>query len=261
MIEILPDTAALARAVAERVAARAADAIAKRSRFTLALAGGSTPAAAYRLLAGAEFAGRIDWSRVQVFWGDERCVEPDAPQSNYRMAREALLDHVPIPAASIHRIRGELDPREAAEEYERLLKAILGIRAGADVPAYGLDLVLLGMGGDGHTASLFPGNGAVRAGRRWVVAEYIETVGMWRVTLTPMVLNATNEVVFVVAGAAKAATLRAVLEGPFTPDRLPAQAIRPDPGRVTWLVDAAAASALSHPVAGPGHPAPGEQGQ
>jgi 6-phosphogluconolactonase len=261
MIEILPDTAALSRAVAERVAARAADAIAKRSRFTLALAGGSTPVAAYRLLAGAEFAGRIDWSRVLVFWGDERCVEPDAPQSNYRMAREALLDHVPIPAASIHRIRGELDPRDAAEEYERLLKAILGIRAGADVPACGLDLVLLGMGQDGHTASLFPGNGAVRAGRRWVVAEYVESVGMWRVTLTPLVLNASYEVVFLVAGAAKAATLRAVLEGPFTPDRLPAQAVRPEPGRVTWLVDRAAASALSHPVSGVGQPGPGEGGQ
>lgn len=250
MIEILPDPAALARAVADRVVARAVEAIAHRSRFTLALAGGSTPAAAYRLLAG-ELADKIDWPRVVVFWGDERCVGPDHPLSNYRMAREALLDHVPIPAASVHRIRGELDPRDAAEEYERLLKAVLGTRAGAEGPESGFDLVLLGMGDDGHTASLFPGHRSVSASRRWVTAEYIEPVQMWRVTLTPLVLNAAEEVIFGVAGAAKAAALAAVLEGPHQPERLPAQIIHPRTGRLAWLVDGAAAARLEARAGGP----------
>jgi 6-phosphogluconolactonase len=253
MIEIVPDALALARAVADLVAARAAEAIAKRSRFTLALAGGSTPTAAYRLLAGG-LGEQIDWARVLVFWGDERCVPPDDPQSNYRMARDALLDHVPIPAASVHRIRGELEPRVAAEEYERLLKALLGTKSGADAPRSGLDLVLLGLGENGHTASLFPGKRAVHEARHWAMAEYIEAVAMWRVTLTPVMLNAASEVVFVAAGEAKAGTLRAVLEGPFVPDQLPAQAVRPDPGRLSWLVDAAAASRLSPDVRASGKP-------
>jgi 6-phosphogluconolactonase len=243
-VRIVPDQAALARAVAELVVARAAEAVASRSRFTLALAGGSTPKAAYSLLAGAPFADRIDWPRVLVFWGDERCVPPDDPRSNYRMACDALLDRVPIPVASVHRIRGELEPREAAAEYERLLKALVGTKAGGDLPAGGLDLVLLGMGENGHTASLFPGQEAVRETKRWVVAEYVEPVAMWRVTLTPVVLNAASEAVFVVAGAAKAGTLREVLEGPLVPDQLPAQAVRPEHGQITWLVDAAAAGKL-----------------
>jgi 6-phosphogluconolactonase len=251
MIEILPNPAELARAVAERVANQAEEAITKHSRFLLALAGGSTPEAAYHLLSSPEFARRIDWARVLVFWGDERCVPPDDPRSNYHMACEALLDRVPIPRASIHRIRGELAPDDAAHEYERLLKAILG--------SGGLDLVLLGMGENGHTASLFPGKTAGRETKRWVVAEYIEAVSMWRVTFTPVLLNCANEVMFIVSGEAKAATLRAVLEGPVVPDQLPAQAIRPELGRLSWLVDAAAASLLTRAGAAAGK-SPEERG-
>lgn len=243
-VQILPDPLALARALAELVADRAATALAARGRFTLSLAGGSTPKAAYGLLASDEFAPRIDWSRVLVFFGDERCVPPDHPLSNYRMAREVLLDRVPIPPANVHRVRGELDPRDAAAEYEALLRGLLGIDA-ADAPARGLDLVLLGLGEDGHTASLFPGQRAVQAARRWVVAEYVSAVSMWRVTLAPVVLNSAEDVAFVVAGEGKAAVLRQVVEGPQESDRLPAQVIRPTRGRLTWLVDRGAAAQLA----------------
>jgi len=244
-VQIVPDQPALAQAVAELVAAGAVTAIADRGRFTLSLAGGSTPRAAYTLLAGDSFARRIDWSRVLLLWGDERCVPPDEPLSNYRMVREALLERVPIPPANVYRIRAETDPREAAADYEGVLRELLGADATTDAPADGPDLVLLGIGEDGHTASLFPAHTAVKATRRWVVAEYIGAVSMWRVTLTPVVLNAARQVVFVVGGAAKADVLGQVLEGPFTPDRLPAQVVRPDRGRLTWVVDRAAAAQLT----------------
>ncbi|MEO7986911.1 MAG: 6-phosphogluconolactonase, partial [Gemmatimonadales bacterium] len=213
------------------------EAIAASGRFTVALAGGSTPRAAYLLLATDAFARRVDWARVQVLWGDERCVPPSDPRSNYRMAREALLDRVPIPPSNIHRIRGEDDPPESAAAYERLLRDIL--REGGRV-----DLILLGMGNDGHTASLFPGQPALDEKERWVVAHYVADAAMWRITLTLLVINAAHEVNFVVSGASKAARLREVIKGPFAPRLLPAQLVAPAPGRLTWLVDAAAASHL-----------------
>ncbi len=237
MIEVFPDPDGLARAVAEHVAARAAEVIAASGRFTVALAGGSTPKAAYRLLATDAFARRVDWARVHVLWSDERCVPPDDPRSNYRMAREALLDRVPIPPDNIHRIHGEDDPPGAAAAYERLLGDLLG-------GDRGLDLILLGMGDDGHTASLFPGQPAVRETARWVVADYIAAADMWRITLTPVTINAARDVSFIVSGAGKAERLRDVLEGPFVPERLPAQVVDPTHGRLTWLVDEAAASQL-----------------
>ncbi len=225
-VRVLPTPAAVAEAAAERVVAAAARA---SRRFAIALSGGSTPAALYRLLV----AKPIDWARVHVFFGDERCVPPDDPASNYRMAREALLDHVPIPPANVHRMRGEDPPAAAAEAYEREVRATVER----------FDLVLLGMGDNGHTASLFPGLTAVRETERWVVAEYVGEVGMWRVTLTPPAINAAAEVLFLVAGAGKVAMLPRVLEGPRDPDLLPAQAVRRE--RVTWLVDAAAAASLT----------------
>jgi len=244
-IQVLTDSAALAHALAELVISRAHTAIESRGRFSLSLAGGSTPKAAYALLAGKELADRIDWSRVLLFWGDERCVPPDDQLSNYRMVREALIDRVPIPPANVHRIRGEVDPRDAAADYEALLRGLLGTDPSADTPTQGLDLVLLGLGEDGHTASLFPNHKALRATRRWVVAEYVPAVTMWRVTLAPAVLISAAEVVFTVAGSAKAGVLRQVIEGPYQPDRLPAQAIRPSGGTLTWLVDRAAAAQLT----------------
>ena len=234
-VEVLPDRPSLMRAAAEHVVEVAAQAT-KRGRFTVALSGGSTPADLYTLLATEAVARRIDWSRVDVFWGDERCVPPEHKQSNYRMARETLLAKVAVPEANVHRIRGEDDPKRAAAVYEELLRRALG--------ASGFDLVLLGMGDNGHTASIFPGLPAVTESSRWVLAQYVEVVGMWRVTLTPAVINAANHVTFLVAGAEKAERLRDVLEGPEQIEVLPSQAIKPPSGALRWLVDAPAAARL-----------------
>lgn len=237
-VVVVSSAEALALAAAERVVAAASLAIAARGRFVVALSGGSTPKALYTLLASPAFAPRIDWTRVHVFWGDERCCPPDDPSSNYRMTRDALLERVAIPTAQVHRIHGEDNPAAAAAAYERELHATFPAGAAR------FDLVLLGMGDNGHTASLFPGLSAVREGARWVVAEYVAEVSMWRVTLSPLALNAAAEILFLVAGAAKATMLSRVLEGPRVPDQLPAQAIVPVDGTITWLADVAAAAAL-----------------
>jgi 6-phosphogluconolactonase len=237
MIEIFATPEALADAVARHIAVCAADAIPSTGRFTLALAGGSTPRAAYSRLATRDSRADVDWQRTHVLWGDERCVPPTDPRSNYRMAQEALLSRVPIPVQQIHRIRGEDDPERASADYERDVRSMLaGERS--------LDLVLLGLGEDGHTASLFPGQPAVHETGRWVMAALAPDQKLWRVTLTPGILNRARNVTFVVSGANKAETLQQVLEGPFNPDLLPAQAIRPVPGRLTWLVDQTAAGRL-----------------
>jgi 6-phosphogluconolactonase len=243
---VYPTPAALASAAAEAFVSAAAEAIAARGRFLVALSGGSTPKALYALLAEPKRAAQIDWSRVHVLWGDERCVPPDDPASNFRMAREVLLDHVAIPPAQIHRMRGEDDPRTAAAGYERELRALFP----AAVPRF--DLVLLGLGDNGHTASLFPGLSAVHESARWVVAEHVAEVGMWRLTLTPVAINAAAAILFLVAGRDKAAMLARVLQGPRDIDARPAQAIAPVAGRLCWLVDAAAAGALGSATARPG---------
>jgi 6-phosphogluconolactonase len=238
MIQSYPTPEALADAVARHIVACAADAISSTGRFTLALAGGSTPRAAYSRLATGDLRLELDWQRTHVVWGDERCVPPDDPQSNYRMAKETLLDRVPVPGNQIHRIRGEVDPEQAAAEYERELRALL------EPGRAGLDLVLLGLGEDGHTASLFPGQPAVHETERWVLPVPTPAGDMWRVTLTPAVLNLARNVTFIVSGAAKSLRLTQVLERPVDSDLLPAQAIHPLQGRLTWMVDEAAAGQL-----------------
>jgi 6-phosphogluconolactonase len=239
-VEVFADGDALARAEAERIVAQAAAAIASRGRFSIALSGGSTPRALYTLLATPAFASRIDWSRVHVFWGDERCVPPDHPDSNFRMTREALLERVPIPPDNVHRIAGEETPEVAARAYEQTLRSFFG--ASGRKPQRTFDLVLLGRGDDGHTASLFPGTAAVDEDRRWVVPNHGR--GMWRVTLTRFVLDAADSITFLVAGAAKADRLHEVLEEPARMPPLPAQLIHPTHGALTWMVDAAAARKL-----------------
>jgi len=235
----LPAREAVTAATADAIVAAAAEAIAARGRFLLVLSGGSTPRALYELLATPAYAGRVDWHRTHVFWGDERCVPPDDRSSNYRMAREALLDRVPISPETIHRMRGEDPPQAAAAAYEADLRKIFG----APVPRF--DVVLLGMGDNGHTASLFPHLTAVRETSRWVVAEYVGEVSMWRLTLTPPALNAAARVLFVVVGGDKAPMLSRVLEGPRDIDLLPAQVIAPADGVLTWVVDTAAAAKLA----------------
>jgi 6-phosphogluconolactonase len=176
---------------------------------------------------------------VHVFFGDERCVPPDDPRSNYRMAHEALLDLVPLPQANVHRMRGEDDPALAASAYEldvqRLFRSVATPR---------FDLICLGMGDNGHTASLFPGTAALREQARWVLPQYVEVMHSWRLTLTVPLINAARHVVFLVEGAAKAETLWRVLQGPFESDVLPAQLIQPIDGQLHWVVDASAAARL-----------------
>jgi len=249
---VLPTAALAAQAAAARFVAAANEAIRTHGAFVVALSGGATPRELYVRLAMEPDAGAVDWSRVQIVWGDERCVPPDHPDSNYRMAREALLDHLSIPTGNVHRIRGEADPAQAAGEYEQMLRGLLQtpvgrprIRAGARI-----DLVLLGLGTDGHTASLFPGATEIQESASWVRAGYVPTVSAWRVTLTPILLNAAAEVAFLVTGSAKAAIVRQVLEGVRQPDLFPAQAIAPVAGRVSWFLDRLAAAELRGREAG-----------
>ena len=243
-VRVVKDAAELSRAAAEEFARCAEEPEGARGAFSVALAGGLTPRALYTLLASedAPFRARIPWGRMQVFFGDERPVPPDHPDSNYRMAREALLSRVPIPPSNVHRIRGEdPDAGAAAREYEATLRSFF---ASAGEPGPCLDLVLLGMGPDGHTASIFPGSEVVREETLWVAAPWVEPLRSRRITLTPKAINAAARVVFMVSGAAKAETLRAALRGPHRPDVLPAQVVRPERGTLLWIVDRAAAARL-----------------
>ncbi|RMH36925.1 MAG: 6-phosphogluconolactonase [Nitrospirae bacterium] len=211
-------------------------------RICLALAGGSTPRVLYERLASADVADRLPWRHMHFFWGDERHVPPDHPESNYRLAYEALLSKVPVPASQIHRIHSEL-PRavEAAERYEQELRTVFPVQSAP--PRF--DLILLGMGEDGHTASLFPGSEVIHETAKLVAAPWVEKLQAYRITLTPVVLNAARQVWFLVCGEAKARALQAVLEGPYDPDTYPAQIVRPVDGQLVWFVDAAAAAWLS----------------
>ncbi len=224
----------VAAALAHLFVTEANAAIAARGRFSVSLAGGSTPKAAYALLAELPASRALDWRAIDVFFGDERCVGPDDEQSNYRMAKLALLDAVTIPAANVHRMHGEEEPALAAGAYRSTVLATLG-------PQPRLDLALLGMGPDGHTASLFPGTDPFTDDKLLVRAVYATSQAQWRLTLTPHVLNAARAVAFAVEGSAKASTLRAVREGTYEPSRYPAQSIAPSDGRLFWLVDRAAA--------------------
>ncbi len=234
------------RAAAEAWARAAAEAVGARGRFTVALAGGLTPRGLYELLArDPVFRERLPWGRTHVFWGDERHVPPDHPDSNYRMAREALLSRVPIPAANVHRIPAELPEVAAAAAYERTLRTVFELGP-AGVPRF--DLVILGMGKDGHTASLFPGAGALLERDHLVVAERVAAVGAWRISLTLPVLNGAARVVFLVTGEEKAAALSAVLGAEGSSSGLPAALVRPADGELLWLVDKAAGALLARGV-------------
>ena len=235
-IEIVPDAAALARRAAEIFTEAAGAAIRERGRFHVALSGGSTPRAAYELLASEEYAEQLDWEQIHVWWGDERCVPPEDPASNYRLAHEALLSKVPIPTANVHRMRGELDPEAAAAAYAAELAAHFGEQLR-------FDLVLLGLGEDGHTASLFPGSAALKERQRWVATNWVDGLDSWRLTLTYPAINASRRAVFFVAGAPKAGILRAVLAD--EQGHYPASRVRLADGKLIWLVDEAAGGELT----------------
>ena len=224
----------LAEAAAREFVAKAGEAIEERGRSAVVLAGGSTPKATYGVLA-RDYAGRIDWSKVHVFFGDERTVPPDHEDSNYRMARETLLDHIRV--GSVHRIRCELPPDEAATAYEQELRDFFG----EELPRF--DLILLGIGADGHTASLFPETPALEVADRWVVSNPVPKLDTNRITLTVPVINAARSVDFLVAGEDKAEALKEILEGDADPRKYPARLIQP-PGGPDWMLDRAAAAAL-----------------
>lgn len=238
-IKILPSPSAVAEAAAHLFVVAAADAIAARGEFTVALSGGSTPEALYRLLAEPDHAQQVDWSRVQVFFGDERCVPPDDERSNYGKARETLLDRVPLPPDNLHRIPGELPREECAAQYERDLAEHFGAEG---IPRF--DLILLGMGDDGHTASLFPGMPALDERSRRAVATNVPAYvkpNVPRVTLTFPVLDAGRVVAFLVTGKGKAARVAEVVGGSSP---LPAARVNPVEGKLIWFLDEEAASQL-----------------
>jgi 6-phosphogluconolactonase len=236
-LHVYRDSAALARALADYVVATAGLAMAERGAFRIALSGGHTPQTTYELLGREPLRDEISWSDAFLYFGDERCVPPNDEQSNYRMVERALLEHIPIPPANVHRIRGEIDPGLAANEYASILRAAFG-----DAPRF--DLMLLGLGKDGHTASLFPGMPPDTDDDALVRAVYAEADSMWRVTVTPKVINLSRSVAFAVQGAEKAQILAEVYEGPSDAVKYPAQIVHPSSGRLTWFVDELAAGML-----------------
>ncbi|MBX5450055.1 6-phosphogluconolactonase [Thermogemmatispora sp.] len=239
-IAIYPDAESLSQEAARLVTRLAQEAIVTRGRFTLALAGGSTPRKLYSLLASEPYRSQIDWTRVEIFWSDERCVPPDHPESNYRMAHEVMLSKLPIPAANIHRMPAEqTDHQAAAESYSAELRRVFSTTG---VPVF--DLIQLGMGPEGHTASLFPHQQALHERERLVLPVSVPKPPPERLTFTPPVINAARHILFLVTGSDKAEAIRAVLEEEGAPDDYPARLVHAAAGEVTWLLDTAAAAAL-----------------
>ena len=242
-IEVSQNAEGVSRALAEHIVQLAASAVAARSVFSIALAGGSTPRELYRCLAGDTYRHQLDWQKVQVFWGDERAVSATHPDSNYRMANETLLRPCGVPAERIHRLEGELpDLDAAARRYQAQLARVHGVAASSEPPA--LDLVLLGMGADGHCASLFPGCRAVEEKERWVVSEHVEQLATRRLTLTVPMLTQARHIAFMVLSHSKAKILRQVLTHREPPE-LPSQLIAQRARNLTWFIDRAAASQLN----------------
>jgi 6-phosphogluconolactonase len=234
LLTVVDDEAALARRGAERFAEIVEEAVRERGRAVVSLTGGSTPKRMYQELA-RDPAG-VPWSRVHLFWGDERAVPPDHEESNYGMARDALIAHVPIPPDQVHRIWGELRAQKAAEAYEPVLPGTF-------------DLMLLGLGEDAHIASIFPGSPVLRESRRRVAAPWAPHLDAYRITLTPPALLDARHIVMIVAGKQKADAVKAAIEAPANPERWPAQILRQADDRVEWLIDRAAARALASPHA------------
>jgi 6-phosphogluconolactonase len=236
-IKIVEDLPALYRAGADEFSQCAREAIAAGGRFAVALSGGSTPKRVYSLLAGDR---NLPWDKIHIFFGDERHVPPADPESNYRMANESLLSRVPVPQQNVHRIMAELDANVAATNYEKELRNFFQAAPG-EWPRF--DLIMLGMGPDGHTASLFPMSAALNENSRWVVANWVEKFNTYRITFTFPVINHSAEIMFLVAGEDKADTLKRVFD-PQTKDGYPSQRVRPVNGRLLWLVDKTAAKLL-----------------
>jgi len=246
-IRIITGAAALAKRAAQEFVQAATSAVLEHGSFTVALSGGSTPKALYSLLVSdTAIRAQLPWDKMQLFFGDERNVPPTHPESNFRMATETLISKSPLKPEQIHRIKGEYtDTAKAAQEYEQDIRTSFKLGTG-QFPR--IDLVLLGLGNDGHTASLFPGTKALRETQRIVTSNWVGKLFTNRVTLTAPAINAAALVVFLVAGADKAPALKAVLEGPHEPEQLPSQMIQPQHGKSLWLVDDTAGGILSSGV-------------
>jgi 6-phosphogluconolactonase len=240
---VLPDPATLAQRAAQHFVEMAEDAVASRGRAGIAVSGGTTPKAAFKLLAdpGQPWLARMPWDKLELFWVDERTVPPTDADSNYRMTREAMLDHVPLKPEQVHRMEGEMKPEIAASRYESLLRNTFRLE-GAESPRF--DLVELGMGDDGHTASIFPHTDAIHTLGRIVTANKVPQKDTWRITLTWPVINQASSVFFLIEGKGKAEILKEVLMGPRDPERLPSQLIWPSSGILTLFLDKDAAALL-----------------
>jgi 6-phosphogluconolactonase len=239
-VVVYPDSDTLSHAAAQYVVRVAQEAIASHGRFTFALSGGSTPKKLYELLAQEPYRSQIDWALIEIFWSDERCVPPESVDSNFLLAQQALLSKVPIPASQIHRMPAEMEDRDAASLlYTRTMQEAFGTDG---VPAF--DLMQLGMGPEGHTASLFPHQPSLHEQQRLVMPVSVPKPPPPRLTFTPRILNASLHVLFLVTGEEKADAVQAVLESEYQPDEYPAQIVKPSKGEVTWMLDAAAASKL-----------------
>ena len=248
--QVSEDSTALSHAAARQFVKGARAAVEARGTARLAISGGSTPKATFKLLAdpAQPYRAQMPWERLEIYWVDERCVPPDHPDSNYRMTKENLLDHVPIPASQVHRMRGELPPEEAAAKYESELRNSFRLE-GAQSPVF--DLLALGMGDDGHTASLFPHTGAIHEMMRLAVANHVpQQEHSWRITLTWPVIIEAREIFFLIGGKAKAEPLHKVLQGPYDPETFPSQLIQPRSGKLLMLLDRDAAALLPAPDAG-----------
>jgi 6-phosphogluconolactonase len=242
-VRVFKERQALSQSAAQFIVETGAEAVRQRGRFLLVLSGGGTPEPVYRLLASEQYRAQLDWTASHFFWGDERCVAPTGPGSNYGQAARLMLDALPIPAGNLHRIKGELEPEEAAADYSRRLADFAG--EGLAWPAF--DLALMGMGSDGHTASLFPGPPAPdedRLAAIAVTADYEDRPAQ-RVSLTPPVFNSARSVLFLVTGAAKAQAVAAVLAPEADPVKWPAARIQPGAGRLHFFLDQAAATAIA----------------
>ena len=238
-INVFEDSNALVSAAVEDFITLANQSIGQNDRFSMALSGGSTPEPFYRALADSAHRKRLAWERTHLFWGDERPVPPNHFESNFRMAQETLISHLPIPEANVHRVPAEMDVRLAAFSDEETLRDFFE----GDWPRF--DLVLLGMGEDGHTASLFPKSAGLNEDQRWFIANYVPAHETWRLTLTKNAINAARNVWVLVQGESKADKLAEVLTGPRDPWANPIQWIEPDKGEMVWMLDEAAASKLS----------------
>ena len=253
-LHVYKDAQELSDAVAKWIADMIGETLKKKDRFTIALSGGSTPQRLHKILAASPYKEQIDWSKLHIFWGDERAVPFEDSRNNAKMAYDTLLNFVPVPAAQIHVMRTDIAPEQSAIEYEKILHQYFdplpangegGSAAGEPgKSSHSFDLVLLGMGDDGHTLSLFPGTEVVHEEKAWATAFFLKAQDMYRITLTKTIVNRSASIAFLTTGTGKAHALKEVLKGAYNPDLYPSQEIRPTTGELHWFVDEAAAAGL-----------------